>query len=218
MFAYCNNNPVMNVDPTGEAWGHWVLAAAVVVACVAATVVTCGGSLAGAAMAIGMVASGSAALTTASTVAAAATIGSGLALGAMALDAAFHSDSLEEFGDAGNTGTIVATTLGGLTGGGYGYTIASAQLPKTGRQEVYSGVSQPCQSGGVANSRYLQYDQATGQLRSDTIYDGNGNWYSRIDYMHTHNIGGIDTKPHIHMAPPLNEDGFPIGRELVWSW
>ena len=38
MFAYCNNNPVMFVDPTGEAWWHWALAAAVVVACAAATV------------------------------------------------------------------------------------------------------------------------------------------------------------------------------------
>ena len=30
MFLYCGNNPVNRIDPTGEAWWHWVLGAAVV--------------------------------------------------------------------------------------------------------------------------------------------------------------------------------------------
>ena len=61
-FAYCANNPVMNVDPNGHAWWHWALAATVVVACAVATVATCGG-FAAAATAVGLVASGVAAAT-----------------------------------------------------------------------------------------------------------------------------------------------------------
>ena len=129
LFAYCDNNPVNRIDYTGEAWWHWALAGAVVVACLAATVVTCGGSLAGAGMAIGMVASGSAALTTASTVAAAATIGSGMILGGMALNAAMNTSSLEEFAEAGNWGTVVSTVLGGMSGGAYGYNAYNSQFP-----------------------------------------------------------------------------------------
>ena len=121
MYAYCGNNPIMNVDPDGHAWLHWALAAMVVVVCAAATVATCGMSLSGAAFAIGMVASGSVAFTTASTVAAAATIGSAMVLGAMVMDAALNSSSLQEFGDAGNVGTILTTGFGGAIGSGYGY-------------------------------------------------------------------------------------------------
>ena len=73
LFAYCGNDPVNRNDPTGEAWRHWALGAAIVAACAVATVVTCGG-FAAAAMAVGMVGSGMAAATTAATVAASAFI------------------------------------------------------------------------------------------------------------------------------------------------
>ena len=117
MFAYCGNNPVNRIDPTGEAWWHWALAAAVVVACAAATVATCGMSLGGAAMAISMVASGSAALTTASTVAAAATIGAGVTFGALAISAAANSSTIEDFNDQGDWNVVAATSMGAAVGG-----------------------------------------------------------------------------------------------------
>ena len=33
LFAYCGNDPVNRADPSGDAWYHWVLGAAVVAAC-----------------------------------------------------------------------------------------------------------------------------------------------------------------------------------------
>ena len=128
LFAYCGNNPVNRIDPTGEAWWHWALGAAVVVACAVATVVTCGG-FAAAATAVGLVGSGVAAATTASTIAAGAFIGSATVYGTAALSAASTSSSVQEFYDQGNWGTVGATALGGLTGGYDGYTMSKAQTP-----------------------------------------------------------------------------------------
>ena len=42
MFAYCGNNPVNNVDPSGEAWWHWALGITAAVAVAALTAVTLG--------------------------------------------------------------------------------------------------------------------------------------------------------------------------------
>ena len=216
MFAYCGNNPVNRIDPMGNAWYHWALGAAIVVACAAATVITCGG-FAAAATAVCMVGSGVAAATTASTIAAAAFIGSATVYGSAVFLAASTSHSVDEFNDQGNWGTVVSTALGGLAGGAYGYDMARAQLPQSTQQTTNYGTSRPDPKSSP-NSRYLQYDQATGQIRSDTVYDANGNWYSRIDYMHTHNIGGVDYMPHIHISAPLNQYGQPIGRARVFPW
>ena len=128
LFAYCGNDPVNRIDPTGEAWWHWVLGAAVVAACAVATVVTCGG-FAAAATAVCMVGNGVAAATTASTVAAAAFIGSATVCGTAVLAAASSSNSIEEFNAQGNWGTVAATAFGGLTGGYDGYTMSKVQTP-----------------------------------------------------------------------------------------
>ena len=45
LYAYCNNNPVMNVDPEGHAWWDWLVAAAIVAVCAVAAVATAGASL-----------------------------------------------------------------------------------------------------------------------------------------------------------------------------
>ena len=216
MYAYCGNNPVNRIDPTGNAWYHWALGAAIVVACAAATVITCGG-FAAAATAVSMVGSGVAAATTASTIAASAFIGSATVYGSAVLIAASTSHSIDEFNDEGNWRTVVSTAFGGLVGGAYGYDMARTQLPQSTHQTVNSGTSRPSPTSSP-NSRYLQYDQSTGQIRSDTVYDTNGNWYSRIDYMHPHNIGGMDYMPHIHISAPLNQYGQPIGRGMVLPW
>ncbi len=42
LYAYCNNNPVSNVDPNGNKWWHWLIGVLIVVASVALSVVTAG--------------------------------------------------------------------------------------------------------------------------------------------------------------------------------
>ena len=132
LFAYCGNNPVNRVDPSGEAWWHWALGALIVGACAAATVITCGG-FAGAAMAIGMVSSRMAAATTAATVSAGAFIGSATAYGVAAITAASSSNTIKEFNDRGNWGTVAATASGGLLGGYSGYTVSKSQISSPNR-------------------------------------------------------------------------------------
>ncbi len=44
LYAYCGNNPVMAVDPNGNAWWHWLLGAVAAVAIVALVTVATGGA------------------------------------------------------------------------------------------------------------------------------------------------------------------------------
>ena len=128
LFAYCGNNPVNRIDPTGEAWWHWVAAVAVVAVAAVAVVATAGGAAAGLA-AVAAVGNGVAAATTASTVAAGAFIGSATALGVAAVTAAATSSSSQEFADKGGA-ALLSTTVGAVTGGVAGYSMSKAQTPK----------------------------------------------------------------------------------------
>ncbi len=50
LYAYCGNNPVMNVDPNGNSWVDALLATALIVVCITIAVVTAGAGIAGAAV------------------------------------------------------------------------------------------------------------------------------------------------------------------------
>ena len=120
LFAYCGNNPVNRVDPTGHAWEHWALGGLIVVGFGIATVVTCGG-FAAAMTAVGLVANGMAAFTAASTVATAAFIGSATVYGVAAYTAALSSNSPQDFANQGNWWTVAATAGSAIFSGSLAY-------------------------------------------------------------------------------------------------
>ena len=221
LFAYCGNNPVNRIDPTGEAWWHWALGAAVVAVAAVATVVTCGG-FAAAATAVCMVSSGVAAATTASTIAAGAFIGSATALGTAAFIAAGSSTSIEEFNDQGNWGTVAATAFGGLTGGYHGYTMSKAQASKAQATQTVadddtflpdSFYSKHAPKQSTPNSSYTNYtyNNYTGKYEKSTAYyDFAGRQNIRIDWT---NHGYSDHgNPHVHYTTYNSQyrDGFTI--------
>ena len=190
LFAYCGNNPVNRIDPTGEAWWHWALGAAVVAACAVATVVTCGG-FAAAVGAVAAVGSGFAAATTAATVAAGAFIGSATVYGMAVLSAVSTSNSVQEFNDQGNWGTVAATAFGGLTGGCDGYTMSKAQTPtstSTGKGTQNSKVKAAVQKG---QAMHKQMDYGPGVLKEQPIAPG-----CRVDGIDFNNRIIYELKPN----------------------
>lgn len=128
LFAYCGNDPINRSDPTGEAWWHWALAGAVVVGCAVATVITAGG-FAAAVAAVSAVGSGFAASTAAATISAGAFLGSATALGSAMMLAGTSSNTLSDFADCGDWGTVASTAFGAAFGGLEGYCISRAQRP-----------------------------------------------------------------------------------------
>ena len=42
LYAYCNNNPVMNIDPEGTKWWHWLIGIGIAVAVIGLSIMTAG--------------------------------------------------------------------------------------------------------------------------------------------------------------------------------
>ena len=162
LFAYCGNNPVNRIDPTGEAWYHWLIGGVVVAACAVATVATCGGFSA-AITSIGLVSHGIAAASTAATVATAAFIGSATAYGTALLTAASNSNSLDEFYAQGNWGTVAATTFFGSLGALDGY--CTYQTQSSQYKNAYN-------LNGGKDDKYLHKRGWTDQRLRHVIHNG----------------------------------------------
>lgn len=191
LFAYCGNNPVMRVDPTGHAWWHWAIAATVVVACAVAVVATAGGA-APALMAVSAVASGMAAPIggAAATVSAAAFIGSATYLGVSAMSAAENSSSLSDFGAQGNWGTVAGTVGSAVVAGGSAYlsTRGSTSSTSSGKGTQNPKVKAAVQKG---QAMHKQMDYGPGVLKEQKIAPG-----CRVDGIDFNNKIIYELKPN----------------------
>ena len=130
LYAYCNNNPVMYVDPKGHDWWHWAIGAAIVVGLVALTCVSAGGATAGL-MAIGMAVNGVTSATVTTTILAYATVAAGTTLATSIIVASMDAidttvrtgnitegiDSFNDYGEVALGSVCGATIMGGV--GGY---------------------------------------------------------------------------------------------------
>ena len=138
----------------GNAWYHWAIGAAIVAACAVAVVVTAGGVVAGAA-AVSAVGGGMSASTAASTVAASAFLGSATVYGAAAMYAEYDSDSIQEFSDHGDWGTVVSTAGGAIVSGGVAYAYTYT------RPVNVAPVGSPFVKGQKVNSTQIGVDPYT---------------------------------------------------------
>ena len=130
LYSYCNNNPVMSVDPDGTEWWHWLIGGLIVGALIAATI-TSAGSLAGGLLALGYAANGIASASLATTVFSFAAVGAGTVYAASAIVAGIYSietwinggsfiDGVNTFMGYGET-AMWSTLTGGVMGGIGGY-------------------------------------------------------------------------------------------------
>lgn len=198
LFVYCGNNPVNRFDPTGHAWYHWAICAAVVAGFAIATVVTCGG-FAAAATAVGLVSSGVALSSATATAVTAAFIGSATVYGTAVLAAAGSSNSLQDFADHGNWGTVFWTALGAGFGMLGGYNMYRSQSSNTNSSDVSSSLHQTGRGSPkknlVPNGSYTQLDDS-GNIYSYTQFDSQGRQTMRIDFQGRPHNGVL---PHIHL-------------------
>ena len=189
LYTYCANNPVLYVDPSGNAWYHWALGAVIVAACAVAVVATAGGAAAGIA-AVASVASGTAAATAASTVAAGAFIGSATVYGTAALYAAGNSSLespeafIEDFNEQGNWGTVAGTAGGAIIGGAYGYAVYRDSVSQSANNTT-SKLKQPSNSqqngqnssnGGVCFVAGTLISTFSGQKSIENVQTGDQVW------------------------------------------
>ena len=218
LFAYCGNNPVTRIDPTGHAWGHWLLGAVIVAGFAVATVVTCG-SFAAAATAVCMVGSGVAAATTASTIAAGAFIGSATVYGMAVLTAASNSNSVEEFRDQGNWGTVAATAGGAILGGYNGYNMSTTTVYRSVSEAEAQSIRETgqftCDPRGMESKQFgfnfaetKQFGNMVGQHTIVSARVPN----SMINQLYT---GGVDTSIFRHGTLTVYLDQLPAFNQSI---
>ena len=198
LFAYCGNNPVNRVDPTGKDWWHWVVAAGIVAAAAAAVVLTAGGAAA-ALTAVTLVANGIAVSSTATTVAAGVLIGSATALGVSAYAAMLDSSSADDFANYGET-ALISTVIGGAVGG-----VMANSLP--GHACFIAGTLVKSEHGDVpiesirAGDMVWAWDEATGDIALKEVVETYKNETSELIHVYVNGEEIITTPTHPFYSP-----------------
>jgi RHS repeat-associated protein len=159
MYAYCANNPVMYLDPSGFAWEHWGVAAIVIVILVVATIITAGGAFA-AFNAILMASAGIASISPSLTVLSFALYGFASVLGGMTIYAALSSTSLDEFAAHGEE-ALISSGAAGIYGAFAGYLSWQQQLKQSSSSWASIRTKYWKSESSNPNSPYFQNERAS---------------------------------------------------------
>ncbi|HIS36517.1 TPA: RHS repeat-associated core domain-containing protein [Candidatus Scatousia excrementigallinarum] len=203
LFAYCGNNPVMYIDPSGNIpwWGKLLIGLGVVLIGAALTAVTAG---TGAGV---MAAFGSALLTSAKAVAISTTISAGIGAAIGGLTTGTWDGALNGLID----GAVDGFMWGGIFAGG-------AQILSAGFKGLAKLGMTTGRHGGIAKTGFLSPDKlrksqdiAKIAQRGQKFYDYGGTIFKFGKYAHI----DVSTKSFLHLHLWFTELHLPFGTVLA---
>ena len=167
LYAYCNNNPVMNVDPEGNKWWHWLAGALAVIGAAlvigAITVLTAGvGTTILAGTFVGAVIHGAA-------VGALIGAGVGIVAGGIiggAVSGWSAEGILTGMGIGFGVGAIIGAVIGGMSGAHGWYNAKALEFTHAGSKEVVLGRSPGYVE--IAKNRGATYFNTTDEIWNST--------------------------------------------------
>lgn len=158
LYAYCNNNPISNVDPNGNKWWRWLLGAVIIIAAVALSVVTAGvAAPISAALGGGMLGAIAGGAIAGAIGGAITSFGIGVAV--QGISNGFTNIDWRQVGIQTAIGAVSGAVLGGL-GAGIKYARAASYLKANGITDVksilknFKGIPSLRTSNGVNAYRY----------------------------------------------------------------
>ena len=158
LYAYCNNNPISNVDPNGNKWWRWLLGAVIIIAAVALSVVTAGvAAPISAALGGGMLGAIAGGAIAGAIGGAITSFGIGVAV--QGISNGFTNIDWRQVGIQTAIGAVSGAVLGGL-GAGIKYARAASYLKANGITDVksilknFKGIPSLRTSNGVHAYRY----------------------------------------------------------------